>query len=523
MKIDDQTTGLLTTKKLQSLIDVGRNAQISSRKDLARQMAASGEAISMHGVEAWFKHQDSNYASAKPSLHPDWPSYAVPKRRWGTILKLFDVSWDQIKLSDQDFQDWCFTGRDTAPAPVYDRQHIDETPRILVLPCVAQQPGSEQVLDPHIVDGITEDIVAGLSASRWLIVYDIGTSLSLSGSQEAPAELGRKLGAHYVLHGRLRGTREQIKASFFLVDVPSQTVVSSKQLVGEVENMYQFQDQILKHMIGSIEPEFLSHQSAVALQRPSSFRQWELVMRARYQFWQTTYESTKEARELVLEALKLDESNSRAWSLLAMTHLNDCWLSWTRDMKESMFQADKASRQAVQADDQDSWAHHTRAAVLGTQGQLAEAEEHLNRALAINPYFAAALGDMTRIRVFSGNYAGAAEFAELAIEVSPRDPHLGLWCYWIGLLYFAEKDYQAAIPWLNKSAVARPDWNISIILKAVCLYHAGNQTDGEVLLKSTLPELTLKACLRSISATHPFADPEPLARYTAGLHGVGLN
>jgi tetratricopeptide (TPR) repeat protein len=111
-----------------------------------------------------------------------------------------------------------------------------------------------------------------------------------------------------------------------------------------------------------------------------------------------------------------------------------------------MFQADKASLQAVQTDEQDSWAHHTRAAVLGSAGKLEEAEAHLNRALAINPYFAAALGDMTRIRVFSGNYEGAAEFAELAIEVSPRDPHLGLWYYWIALLHFATEQYNKAMP-----------------------------------------------------------------------------
>ena len=64
--------------------------------------------------------------------------------------------------------------------------------------CVAQQPANEPVLEPHIINGITEDIVAGLSASRWLIVYDIGTSFSLSGSTEAPAELGSQLGANYV-------------------------------------------------------------------------------------------------------------------------------------------------------------------------------------------------------------------------------------------------------------------------------------------------------------------------------------
>lgn len=206
-----------------------------------------------------------------------------------------------------------------------------------------------------------------------------------------------------------------------------------------------------------------------------------------------------------------------------MTHLNDCWLAWTRNMKESLFQADKASRQAVLVDDQDSWAHHTRAALLGTQGKLEEAEAHLNRALQINPYFAAALGDMTRVRVFSGNLEGAGEFAKLAIEVSPCDPHLGLWHYWLALLEFSQKQYQAALPWLDKSAAARPDWKVATILKAVCLYHAGQQSEGTALMRDSLPELTLDDCMRSAAATHPFSHSEPLERYNAGLLGVGLS
>lgn len=522
MKTGDQTIGLLTTRKLQSLIDVGRSPSISSRKDLAKQMVDKGEKISLHGVEAWFKHQDSNYASTKPSLHPDWPSYAVPKRRWTTILELFDVDWARIKLSDQEFQDWCYGERDVPAAPKYDRQHINETPKILVLPCVAQQPANEQLLEPHVVDGITEDIVAGLSASRWFIVFDIGTSFSFSGSSRAPAELGSELGANYVIHGRLRGSRAQIKASFFLVDVLSQTVVSSKQLVGEVENLYEFQDEILRHMIGSIEPDYLKHQSEVAVKGLPSYHEWELVMRARHQFWQTTFKSTRTARELSEEVLELNPANSRAWSLLAMTHQNDIWLGWSQSINESLFQADKASSQAVHVDDQDAWAHHTRAAVLGSAGKLGEAEAHLNRALAINPYFAAALGDMTRIRVFSGNHEGAEEFAELAIEVSPRDPHLGLWLYWIALFHFAQGNYEQAIPFLDQSAAARPDWNISTILKAVCLFHSGDQESGEQLMSGSLPRLTYEDCMGAISATHPFAQQDPIERYRTGLHGVGL-
>ena len=117
MSISDRTGRVLTTHKLQALFDSGRNKDILSRRELAVHMASTGEKISFYAIEAWFKHTNSNYAIARESLHPSIQSYAIPRRRWHTIIQLFSISADELSMTDEDFLTWCFQNKTKPPAP----------------------------------------------------------------------------------------------------------------------------------------------------------------------------------------------------------------------------------------------------------------------------------------------------------------------------------------------------------------------------------------------------------------------
>lgn len=104
----DETLGELTTGKLQALVDASYLPGVRSRRDVATALTAAGEKISIHGVEAWFRHVDSNYNLKRPSLNDREPSYRIPKRRCGVILDLFALEPANLQLADADFRRWCF-------------------------------------------------------------------------------------------------------------------------------------------------------------------------------------------------------------------------------------------------------------------------------------------------------------------------------------------------------------------------------------------------------------------------------
>ena len=103
------TQGIFTTRKLQALLDARMAPEVNNRARLSESMTRHGQTISVHGVDAWFKHTDSNYAIERESLDPEHPSYALPKARWDVLFEIFKVSPEQIELDDGDFRRWCYS------------------------------------------------------------------------------------------------------------------------------------------------------------------------------------------------------------------------------------------------------------------------------------------------------------------------------------------------------------------------------------------------------------------------------
>ena len=107
----DDTQGVLTTQKIQALIDTGFSMEIRSRRDLAVALAKRGDQISTHGVEAWFRHVDSNYNFKRESLSGATPSYPIPKRRWSAVIEIFGIYPRDLERDDVQFRKWCLDQR----------------------------------------------------------------------------------------------------------------------------------------------------------------------------------------------------------------------------------------------------------------------------------------------------------------------------------------------------------------------------------------------------------------------------
>jgi tetratricopeptide (TPR) repeat protein len=123
----DDTQGVLTTQKIQALLDTGFSADVRSRRDLAGALARYGEQISTHGVEAWFRHVDSNYNFKRESLSGTTPSYPIPKRRWAAVIEAFGIQPNDLDLSDVQFRKWCLE-QSALRSPSIARPEVSRVP-----------------------------------------------------------------------------------------------------------------------------------------------------------------------------------------------------------------------------------------------------------------------------------------------------------------------------------------------------------------------------------------------------------
>ena len=108
----DKSGGVFTTIKLQALLDCGFAAGVGNRAQLSKRLSSGEGRISVHGIEAWFRHVDSNYSHPRESLTSERLSYAIPRKRWEPLLAVFGVPGERLHLTDSEFTAWCVAEKD---------------------------------------------------------------------------------------------------------------------------------------------------------------------------------------------------------------------------------------------------------------------------------------------------------------------------------------------------------------------------------------------------------------------------
>jgi tetratricopeptide (TPR) repeat protein len=102
-------------------------------------------------------------------------------------------------------------------------------------------------------------------------------------------------------------------------------------------------------------------------------------------------------------------------------------------------------------------AHFARDHLLRTTGRCEEAIPKYETALAFNRNWVNAIADIGRCKIYIGPIEEAIPLVEQAIRLSPRDPGIGFWCFWIGQVHLLQSRIDEAIAWLEKPRTANPE------------------------------------------------------------------
>ncbi len=202
-------------------------------------------------------------------------------------------------------------------------------PSIAVLPFTNLGDDPEQ---EYFANGLTEDIITGLSRLRWLLVCARNSVLHLQGidgetrCRNRPGELG----VTYVLTGSVRrsGQRVRIKrAACRRVYSPLQIWV--ERYDSDLIDFFALQDQITESVVASIEPYLFAAEGFRSKRKtPESLDAWGFVMRAMPHIWTWAADDNEMAVAYLKQATKIDPGYARANSLLAWMYAARLNLGW---------------------------------------------------------------------------------------------------------------------------------------------------------------------------------------------------
>lgn len=329
---------------------------------------------------------------------------------------------------------------DLAGAPpaiggVSDAPALPARPSIAVLPFrnLSGEPAQDA-----FCEGIADDIATELSRFHSLFVVATHSSFAMARQGLTARELGERLGVAYLLDGGIQRSGSRLRLNARLVDAAGERQTWAQRYEREVEDLFQLQDDLARTIAATIGGRV---EATRARERasPEHLAAYDLVLRAQALYYQVTPESVRAAIGLLDMAVGIDERNARAFALLAACHSIESWSYWSADPVYSQKLALQYGRRSLELDDGDSLAHALYGEILLDNGQELLAEEHFERAIALNP------NDIAGRTLYASLLAatGRAEDGLEQIAVAERlDPYGLVWIPWVKLtvLFSAGRD-----------------------------------------------------------------------------------
>ncbi|UCI05720.1 adenylate/guanylate cyclase domain-containing protein [Mesorhizobium sp. B1-1-8] len=359
-------------------------------------------------------------------------------------------------------------------APAHSRPAPKGPPAIAVLPF--QGDGSEADVG-YMADGIAEDIIYGLSNTRWLSVIAKGSSFQFRDDSLGTRVIGNALGARYIVGGTLTGYGGQIRLNASLTDTSNGRLVWSQRFDRALGDIFSLRDQVGSEIVSILDKEVDRAEQARTFQVPwESLETWQLVRRGRWHMNRRTRSDTELALEFFEKAYREDPNSSAVLNELAWWYF---WRAWLRfGDSDDLDKVETFARKALLMDSLDARPHAHLGVADIMRGRPASAVEHLEEAIHINPSFAFARSAMGSALLLLGDAAGAIPFFLDTERLSPFDLYRFHNLGELAAAYCFVEDWPAAIANANRSLNLSPGYFYARFLKIGALMRSGRREEA---------------------------------------------
>ena len=428
-----------------------------------------------------------------------------PMKNINRPIRVFAVEWTEEKKSDlivQPYLQW------------------SSRPTVAVLP-FRTIGGVED--DRYFGDGITDEIISGLSRSRGLYVIARNSTLRYRDRGTDLRQIASDLDVRYILDGTVQRQKARLRINCELIDVAANRPTWAERFEGSADDLFEFQDRITASILGTLEPRVRAVEAARFRDHPTeSLDAYHCILKALALLYLFTPESYQTAGILLERAIVLDPSYPQAYAYLAWWHNFRIGEGWSLDPEGDRESALALSHRAIELDSEDPFVLAVGGHVLAFLGRKPhEAVDLFDQALALNQNSAFAWGLSALTLAYLGRPDEALDRLQNVWRLNPFDP-LNFF-FWIvtGIAEFSAGRYSEAVAWLRKSRRANPRFIACLRMLAASLALSGDETEARVIAQELLAiEPTFR--VSTFISWYPLQRKDDLTRLEAGLRAAGL-
>jgi TolB-like protein/cytochrome c-type biogenesis protein CcmH/NrfG len=330
-----------------------------------------------------------------------------------------------------------------------------DRPAIAVLPFINMSGDPEQ---EYFSDGITEDIITGLSKLRWFFVIARNSSFIYKGIAVHMKQVAEELGVGYVVEGSVRKSGDRVRITVQLNDAATGSHIWAERYDRGLADVFAVQDEITEAIVAAIEPQLYASESFRARRKPpDNMDAWDLVMRALSHYWRVTRQDNVVAQALLEKAIAIDPNYGQALGVLAASHTFSFHMGWA-DRATTVPIAERAALAAIRADSEDPWAHHALGCVYLFTRRFDDSLAEFELALRLNPNFSLAQAYYGLTLSYCGRCDEADQAVRRALRLSPRDPFSAIYLGIAAYSQFVGSNYNEAMRLAREAIRQRGDF-----------------------------------------------------------------
>ena len=447
------------------------------------------------------------------------------QRKWAVVA----VSAIIILLAGA-FSIWNFYFQ---PSTSSERLSPELTPdsELSKIPSIAVLPFDNLSGDPnqaYFTDGMTDDLITGLSKLKGLLVIARNSTFTYKGKSVKVQQVAEELGVQYVVEGSVRKAGKQIRINVQLIDAATEHHLWAEIYDSKMEDIFALQDQINQKIISTLKVKLTAaEKSRVASKETTNINAYDAFLRGWQHYKKVTPDDFSKASAYFKEAIDLDPIYARAYAALALLYLRALDIGWHRWLKGSKWKyralLDAKQYLKMAMKEPSSLAYQALALSQIRKRLYPEAINAAEKALALNPNDAYSFCVMAKILNYAGRSQKATDFAKRALRLDPHYPVDYLIV--LGESNFALGNLEEAAIYLEKAQADNPQSrpNKPLLESLIATYsHLGRDKEAQVLTDSLKTFLLPPISLRQTMNSHPYNSPDVTKRLAQGLIKVGI-
>jgi TolB-like protein/Flp pilus assembly protein TadD len=304
-----------------------------------------------------------------------------------------------------------------------------------------------------LAEGLTEDVVTGLSRFSYLRVIARGSTTKYSSESGDVRAVGRELGARYVMEGSLRQAGSRLRLTVQLVDTTSGAHLWAETFdrAFASEGIFELQDDLVPRIVSTVAETHgvlpYSMSQTLRNRNPDELSPYEALLRGFAYFKHVNESDHAGARAALEKAIQQSPGNADCLAMLSMLYREE-YNHGFNVRPDPLGRALSAARRAVDAAPSNHLAHHALASVLYFRKELQAFRSAAQRAMELNPMDGFTIAYMGFQISFSGDWERGCALMERARSLNPNHPG---W-YWFPPFFNAYRkgDYRDALEFAPK-------------------------------------------------------------------------